>query len=138
LTEDGSLPYVAGYAAILLVFGILDAIWLSVMSRLVYRPTLGDILVADLRFAPAIVFYLIFPLAVLIFGTLAGVRAGAVSAAVLYGALFGAFAYATYDLTNYATLRNWTLSITLLDIAYGATLSAIAATAGYAAFRVAS
>jgi uncharacterized membrane protein len=129
------VPYLAAYAAIAAVFLVLDAVWLTVMGRLVYRPTLGDILLSEIRFGPAIVFYLIFPLAVLIFGSLAGVRSGGLSSALVYGALFGAFAYATYDLTNFATLRNWTLQITVLDIAYGALLSAVAAAAGYAAFR---
>jgi len=129
------MPFVAGYVAIAAVFILLDAVWLTVMGRLVYRPTLGDILLSEIRFGPAIVFYLMFPLAVLIFGSLAGVRSGGISSALAYGALFGAFAYATYALTNFATLRNWTLQITVLDIAYGALLSAVAAAAGYAAFR---
>jgi uncharacterized membrane protein len=131
------MPFVAAYVAIAAVFAALDAVWLTYMGRLIYRPTLGDILVTEIRYAPAISFYLAFPLGVLIFGTLAGVRSGGVSMALLYGGLFGAFAYATYDLTNFATLRNWTLQITLLDIVYGAILSAVAAAAGYAAYRAA-
>ncbi|WP_295812362.1 DUF2177 family protein [uncultured Nitratireductor sp.] len=131
------MPYLAAYAAIALVFGLLDAVWLTVMGKLVYRPTLGDILLEQLRIAPAIFFYLAFPAGVLIFGTLTGIRSGGVWTAVLFGALFGAFAYATYDLTNFATLRNWTLQITLLDIVYGALLCGIAAAAGYVAYRVA-
>ena len=131
------MPYIAAYAAIAAVFAVLDAVWLTFMGRLVYRPTLGDILLSEIRYGPAIAFYLMFPLAVLIFGSLAGARSGGLLGALLYGALFGAFAYATYDLTNFATLRNWTLQITVIDIVYGALLSAVAAAAGYAAFRAA-
>ena len=58
-------------------------------------------------------------------------RSGSILSAFLHAALFGALAYATYDLTNYATLRNWTLQITLIDICYGALASGIAATAAY-------
>jgi uncharacterized membrane protein len=131
------MPFIAGYVAIAAVFAVLDAVWLTFMGRLVYRPTLGDILLSEIRYGPAIAFYLMFPLAVLIFGSLAGARSGGLLGALLYGALFGAFAYATYDLTNFATLRNWTLQITVIDIVYGALLSAVAAAAGYAAFRAA-
>ena len=126
------------YAAILIAFGIVDAVWLSVMGRLVYKPTLGDILLENLRLAPAAVFYLLFPVGILYFATLPALKEGQVGTALLHGALFGAFAYATYDLTNYATLRNWTLQITVMDIAYGAFASALAALAGFYAGRLAS
>ncbi len=131
------MAHISAYLAILLVFGVIDAVWLTVMGRLLYKPTLGDILLTDLRIAPAIAFYLIFPLGVLFFATLPAVRDNTVSVALLHGALFGAFAYATYDLTNYATLRNWTLQITLLDIAYGALAAGLAAAAGFYAARLA-
>jgi len=132
------MPYVAGYFAILIVFGILDAVWLSFMGKLVYRPALGDILLTDIRYGPAIAFYLLFPLGILIFGSLTGVKAGSLNTALTYGALFGMFAYATYDLTNFATLRNWTLQITVLDIVYGGILCGVTAGAGYLAFRAVS
>lgn len=132
------MPYIAGYFAILAVFGVLDAVWLSIMSKLVYRPTLGDILLTDLRYGPAIAFYLMFPAGVLIFGSLPAIKSGSLTTALAYGALFGAFAYATYDLTNYATLRNWTLQITVLDIVYGAVLCAITAAVGFIAVRAAT
>ena len=132
------MPYIAGYFAILAVFGVLDAVWLSIMSKLVYRPTLGDILLTDLRYGPAIAFYLLFPVGVLIFGSLPATKSGSLTTALAYGALFGAFAYATYDLTNYATLRNWTLQITILDIVYGAVLCAITAAVGFITVRAAT
>jgi len=128
----------SSYAATLIVFGVIDAVWLSVMGRLVYRPALGDILLENLKLAPAIVFYLMFPLGILYFATMPALREGGPSTAILNGALIGAFAYATYDLTNYATLRNWTLEITILDIAYGAFASALAALAGFYLARLAS
>jgi uncharacterized membrane protein len=134
---EASLASISAYIAILLVFGIVDAVWLTVMGRLLYRPTLGDILLENLRVGPAAVFYLVFPVGILFFAALPALRSGAVSTALLHGALFGAFAYATYDLTNYATLRNWTLQITVLDIAYGALASALAAAAGFYAARMA-
>jgi uncharacterized membrane protein len=127
------LIYALVYLAVLVAFLAVDAVWLYTMSSLLYRPTLGDILLEMPRLAPAIAFYLAFPIGIVVFAVLPGVRAGAISQAVLLGALFGALAYATYDLTNYATLKAWTLQITLVDIAWGALLSGFSAGAGYVA-----
>jgi uncharacterized membrane protein len=119
----------AGYVTALVVFVVIDAAWLSVMGHLLYRPTLGDILLPTLRVAPAIVFYAAFPVGILVFAVMPALKADAITTAVPYGLLFGALAYATYDLTNYATLRNWNLPITLLDLTYGAIATAAAAAA---------
>src|ERR1700689_5070494 len=117
----GFMSYLVGYVGFLIVFGVIDAMWLTFMGPLlVYRPALADILAPNLRLAPAIAFYLIYPLGAIVFAVMPGLRAGSVSSAFFPALLFGAIAYATYDLTNYATLRNWNLQITILDIAYGA------------------
>lgn len=125
------MHHVIAYAAILLPFGLLDAVWLSIMGRLLYRPTLGDILLPGVNIAPAIAFYLIYPIGILVFATLPALKAGSVTPAIIYGTLFGALAYATYDLTNHATLRNWTLQLTLVDMAWGAFASGAAAAAAF-------
>ncbi len=129
------MPYAIAYAAILLPFCLLDAVWLTVMGKLLYKPTLGDILLPAVNLPPAIAFYLIYPIGILVFGVLPALKTGSVTPAILYAALFGALAYATYDLTNHATLRNWTLTITLLDIAWGAFASGVAAAVSYYAAR---
>jgi uncharacterized membrane protein len=129
------MSYVIAYVVALIVFGAIDAVWLSTMGPLLYRPALGDILAPALRIAPAIAFYLMYPIGVVVFAVLPALRAQAPLAAAALALLFGALAYATYDLTNYATLRNWTLQITVLDIGYGALASSIAATAAYFAVR---
>jgi uncharacterized membrane protein len=84
------------------------------------RPALADVLAPNVRLAPAIAFYLTFPIGIVVFSVLPSLRAGSLTSAFALGALFGAIAYATYDLSNYATLRVWTLQITVLDICYGA------------------
>jgi uncharacterized membrane protein len=119
--------YVTGYVTALIAFGAIDAVWLRFMGPALYRPTLGDILLTDVRVAPAIVFYAIYPVGLLVFAVMPGLKSGSTVTAAGLAALFGALAYATYDLTNFATLRNWTLQITVLDIAYGAAASAFAA-----------
>ena len=122
------MTYLVAYVTVLIVFGAIDAVWLSTMGPIVYRPALGDILLPSLRIAPAIVFYLMYPIGVVVFAVLPALRAQSLSAAFTLALLFGALAYATYDLTNYATLRNWNLQITALDVVYGALASGIAAT----------
>lgn len=123
--------YAVAYFAILLPFGLLDAVWLSLMGPRLYKPTLGDILLTNVNVPAAIVFYLIYPIGILVFATLPALKAGSVMPALFYAALFGALAYATYDLTNQATLRNWTLQLTLADMAWGAIASGLAGTASY-------
>jgi uncharacterized membrane protein len=127
--------YAVAYFAILVPFGLLDAVWLSLMGPRLYKPTLGDILLANVNVPAAFVFYLIYPIGILVFATLPALKAGSVAPALIYAALFGALAYATYDLTNQATLRNWTLQLTLADVTWGAIASGLAGAASYYATR---
>jgi uncharacterized membrane protein len=132
------MKYLIAYISALLVFGAIDASWLTVMGRILYRPTLGDILAPDVRLAPALAFYLIYPIGIVVFAVIPALRCDSAPLAFGYAMLFGAIAYGTYDLTNYATLRNWTFQITAIDIVYGALVSAIAAAVSVFAFRVIS
>lgn len=119
--------YVAAYLIALISFAVIDIAWLSSVGAQLYKATLGDILATEIRVPPAIVFYLIFPVGLLYFAIDPAIKQGSLSTAVVNGALFGFFTYATYELTNFATLRNWTLGITVVDIAYGAIVSATVA-----------
>jgi uncharacterized membrane protein len=123
--------YGAAYLASLALFVVADMVWLGAMASRLYRPTLGDIALSNVNLAPATAFYIFYPLGLLIFAVLPALKSGSVSVALLYGALFGFFTYATYDLTNQATLRNWTFRLTLIDVAWGTTLAAASAAAGY-------
>jgi len=125
------MSYALLYVSILLSFCILDAIWLTSTVNVVYRPAMGDMLLASPRIAPLIVFYLMYPIALVIFAGVPAIRAGSVMPALIYGALFGAFAYATYDLTNFATLRNWTLQLSVIDMVWGTFASSVATGIGY-------
>lgn len=125
----------AAYLITLAVFGVVDMVWLSLMGPALYRPVLGDILLQSLRIAPALAFYALFPIGIVFFAVRPAFNSDALATAAFNGLLFGAFAYATYDLTNYATLRNWTFQITALDIVYGAVASAAAASAAILALR---
>jgi uncharacterized membrane protein len=113
------------YAIALLAFAAMDITWLMTMGAALYKETLGDILLPTVRLGPALAFYLMYPVGLVAFAIEPALRSGSAGTALVYGALFGAIAYATYDLTNFATLRNWTLQITAIDIVYGAVASAV-------------
>jgi uncharacterized membrane protein len=132
------MQLIAGYVVVLFVFVLVDGVWLSVMGKLLYRPILGDILLTNLRIAPAIVFYAVFPVGIVTFAVVPALKSGSIGNAAGFGLLFGALAYGTYDLTNYATLRNWNLQLTALDIGYGALATAAAATVATLALRFVS
>jgi uncharacterized membrane protein len=125
------MRYAAGYLTSLAAFLLADMVWLSTMVSRVYRPAMGDLLRSDVNLPPAVVFYLLYPVGLLIFAINPALRAGSAANAALLGALLGLFTYGTYDLTNHATLRNWTLQLTLVDMSWGMALSAFAATAGF-------
>lgn len=122
------MQLISAYVAALLVLGVIDATWLSVMGSVLYRPILGDMALESPRIVPAIAFYAMYPIGIVAFAIAPALKADSIMTASLYGLLFGAIAYATYDLTNYATLRNWNLQLTLIDIAYGALATGAAAT----------
>lgn len=121
------MTYLIAYVTILVVFGIMDAIWLSQMAAKLYRPMLGDMMVENVRIIPALVFYLFFPVGLVVFAVIPALRDGSAWSAFAAGALLGALCYATYDLTNYATLKSWTLQVTVVDIIYGALVSGVCA-----------
>lgn len=118
-------------AAMLAVLAVLDAVWLSTVTKLFYRPKLGALLNEMPVWWAAIGFYLLYAAGVILFVLRPALNDGASPfAAALWGAAFGLIAYGTYDLTNQATLRDWPLIVTVVDMAWGALLTAIAAGIG--------
>lgn len=120
------------YLAAGLVMGVLDFAWLRSMTP-VYQRAFGAMLAEKPNMRAAIAFYLVYLAGVVIFAIRPALAAGDWKAAVTRGALFGLFAYATYDLTNLATLKVWSLKMSLLDMGWGTLLTAVTASAGAAA-----
>ena len=121
------LASATAYLVCLVTFVAIDLTWLGVMAPRFYKPTLGDTALAGVNLPPAILFYVLYPLGLVIFAIEPSLRSGSIGTALLYGALFGFFTYATYDLTNQATLRNWTLSLTIVDVVWGTVLGGVVA-----------
>ncbi len=131
------LVHVVAYIATALVFLLLDFLWLTGMASGFYRERLGGLLLDQPNFAAAGAFYVIYVAGIVYFAVSPALQAGSWTTALVAGAMLGLVAYGTYDLSNLATLRNWSLTITIVDMIWGAALTAIAATAGYhAAARV--
>jgi uncharacterized membrane protein len=130
------LRFIVAWLGAGLAIGGLDFFWLTNTNATVYRPVLHSILLDGVRPVPAGLFYLVYLVGVVIFGVRPGVLSGRWRDSTLSGALFGFFAYATYDLTNQATLAIWATQITLLDLTWGTFLTATGATAGYFASKL--
>ena len=133
----GFRGYAASYAVCGLIFLIMDASWLTLMSERLYRAELGDLMALRPRLLPAALFYVIYLAGVVGFAIAPALESGRTRLALLRGAGFGIVAYATYDLTNQATLATWSTKITVLDLMWGATVTALsAAGAASAVLRV--
>ena len=124
------MAYLIAYLVSLLAMAGLDFLWLTNTSAILYRRDLGPLLAEDPRMGVAVIFYLAYALGIVIFAIRPALAAADWRVAALYGALFGFFAYATYDLTNFATMKVWSSRVTVLDIGWGAILTAAAASAG--------
>jgi uncharacterized membrane protein len=109
------------YAISVPIFFIIDMLWLGVIAKAFYRSRLGH-LMGDIHWVAALTFYAIFLVGLTYFATAPAVASAAWRMALVNGALFGFFTYATYDLTNLATLRDWPLSVVVVDIAWGTVL----------------
>ncbi len=115
------------YVMTLVIFAVVDTAWLGLMADRIYRPLIGPMLAENFRLAPAIAFYAVYAAGLTLFAVRPGLAEGGWKTAMLWGGLFGLFAYATYDLTNLATLKAWSLRLALIDMAWGVGVSAVAA-----------
>jgi uncharacterized membrane protein len=124
------MKYVIAYAGTLIAFVAVDLIWLGVVAKAFYRAQLGDLLAENYNFGAAALFYLAYPLGVVVFAVVPAFASGSWLEVAVWGAMLGLFAYGTYDLTNLATLRNWPLRLTAIDLLWGTVLTAFAAACG--------
>ena len=120
----------AACAATAAVFLILDMIWLGVIARGLYRSEMAGLIAPSFKLLPAMAFYVLYVAGTVHFAVQPGINAGDWRVAMWNGAFFGLVAYATYDLTNWAVLRDWPVRLTFIDLAWGTVLTAVAAAAG--------
>jgi uncharacterized membrane protein len=125
------VKYLIAYIATGISFAVIDSFWLRTMYTRLYVPEIGELLMKGLRWGPAISFYLLYILGIMIFAVGPALQSGKWQTALIQGAMFGFFCYMTYDLTNYATLKVWSLKVTILDMIWGTLLTGGAALGGY-------
>lgn len=125
------MSYIVAYIATAVVFFAIDYVWLSRIAVDFYRSRMGDMLLAQPNLAAAGLFYLIYVAGIVYFAVAPALSSGTALSAFAAGAILGLIAYGTYDMTNLATLRNWSMAVTVVDIAWGAFLTGTAAAAGY-------
>ena len=121
------------YAAIALVMLALDMLWLGLIARPVYQQGIGHLMAERPNVPVAMLFYVVYPVGLLVFAVLPNVVDPGWAKAAVSAALFGFFAYATYDLSNLATLKGWPIGMSLLDMAWGSAASGVSGVAGKAA-----
>lgn len=119
--------YALAFTVFAVVFGVMDFVWLTTTFKAVYQSSLGPLLAPKVRMVPALLFYVVYVGGVTLFVLGPSLAAGGWRQAALRGAAFGFAAYATYDLTNQATLSTWPARLTAIDLAWGVVATSIAA-----------
>ncbi|MFY9701072.1 MAG: DUF2177 family protein [Terriglobales bacterium] len=120
------------YCIALPIFFALDMVWLGLAAKNFYAKHIGFLMKTNVNWAAAILFYLLFIAGLVVFVVTPAIEKGSWARALLFGALFGLITYATYDLTNLATLKNWSLAVTVVDLIWGTVLAASVSVATYA------
>ncbi len=105
------------------VFFIIDMVWLGLVARTFYRDQIGFLLKTDFNWIAAVSFYVLFVIGLIFFVIEPGLKSGSWTTTLLTGAFFGLITYATYDLTNLSTVRDWPVLITFVDMAWGMVLA---------------
>ena len=119
------------YAVALPVFFVIDMIWLGLVAKNFYRNQIGFLMKSEVNWIAALIFYLLFVVGLVVFVIAPAIEKKSWIHALLFGALFGLITYATYDLSNLATLKDWPLLVTIVDLVWGATLAASVSTITY-------
>lgn len=127
------MKYLFIYAIATVIFFGLDMAWLGLVAKNFYRQKLGFIFTGEVRWAAAVIFYLIYIAGILYFAIEPGLNGGGWQIALLNGVLFGLMCYATYDLTNMATIKQWPFVVVVVDIIWGMVLTGSVSVLAYLA-----
>ncbi len=132
------LQFMKLYGIAFVFFLVIDLIWLGLIAKNLYQRQIGHLMADQVNWIAAIVFYFLFIGGLVFFVIMPNDVSGSWTKVLLYGALFGFITYATYDLTNLATLKDWPWQITLIDLAWGTFLGASVSTLTYFISRLLS
>lgn len=132
---DSMMIYLKTILISLVIFIVVDLVWLVLIVKKLYQSELEGLMRDKVNLLPAIIFYIIFLIALSVFVIVPAINDGSLLKVVLLGALFGLVTYGTYDLTNYATLDGFPLKIVLIDLAWGTFLGTVTSTLTYLIYR---
>lgn len=123
--------YVLAYLGALAIFCAMDFIWLTMIAKNIYKSHMGSLMLAEPNMIAAVIFYLLYIVGLLVFAITPALRSQSFTTALYLGGFLGLIAYASYDLTNLATLKGWSTSLTIIDIAWGVFVSSVSSVAGF-------
>ncbi len=129
------MEFLKHYLTAAAIFVAIDAVWLTVVAGKFYKKELGELLVPKPNLKPAAVFYALYIIGMVVFAINPALSQDSLSFVVGHAALFGLCMYATYDLTNHSTLKNWPAKITYVDLAWGTTITTLVSTLTFVIFR---
>jgi uncharacterized membrane protein len=124
-------PYAIAFTCTTVVFLALDFVWLGFVAKDFYRTQIGPLMLEKPLLGVASAFYVLYTIGIVYFAVMPALETGSLVRATMNGALLGLIAYATYDLTNLATLRGWSAKLSMIDLAWGILVTSVAASAGY-------
>lgn len=129
------MRYIKLYLVSLAVFFVIDLLWLGLAARSFYQQYLGFLMTPSPNWFVAVLFYLLFVVGLLFFVIIPGLNANSLKTTLLRAALFGLITYATYDLTNLATLKDWPVIVSIVDMLWGTFLSVAVSLIGFIAAK---
>ena len=129
------MTFIKVFLIALIIFLILDFIWLGLVAKNLYQNEIGTLLKTKFNFVAAFIFYIIFIIALTIFVIIPAINNNSLKEVILLGSLFGLVTYATYDLTNFATLEGFTIKIVIIDLLWGTTLGTLTSTLTYLIYK---
>lgn len=138
----GFLEAVALYPITVMCFLIIDLFWLGIIAKKLYLKEMGAIVRSKTGYSinprkiPAMIFYFLFNIGILVFPVNQAVEEDSTLYAVVLGGLYGLFTYGTYELTNFAVMKEWSLKITVVDLIWGVVLSSLVSTSSFLAYSL--
>jgi len=130
------MEFLKSYLIAFVIFLLVDIIWLSVVASKFYKKHLGYLMKEKPNYIAALVFYLVYIAGLVYLVILPAIQSGVITDAILGGLVFGFVAYATYDLTNLATIKEWPMLVTVVDLAWGSSLSIIISLGTYLIYNL--
>jgi uncharacterized membrane protein len=132
-SKNMKVYYLKLYIVTFITFFAIDMVWLGLVARTFYRKYLGFLMASSPNWLPAIIFYFLFIAGILVFVVVPGLATNSLKTTLLRAALFGLITYATYDLTNLATVKDWPVLVTIVDMIWGTVLSTAVSFVGFMA-----